>query len=345
MERTVRAIGFRRYGSADQLEWIEIEQPQLGADQVLVRVGAAGVNPADWRIRSGQFRLAMFGKLPFVPGADVAGVVEAVGAQVTRVRPGDAVYAMLPTMNGGGYASHALVAERNVALMPLNLSFVEAAAVPLTALTALQALRDKAELQPGAALLVNGASGGVGSFAVQLGTLYGAQVTAVCSGRNIELVRSLGAHDAIDYTREDVLAGRPRYDVIFDTVDRYPFRRWRRVLRPGGAVVSVNPLSALTGPRWIERFRQGQRQRSIFVQPSGADLQVLSGWIAAGQLRPLIDRCYPLAEAAAAQRYSETQRVRGKLVLVVDEQLAASRGSGTQLASLTPAAPRAAALV
>jgi NADPH:quinone reductase-like Zn-dependent oxidoreductase len=336
MEQMMQAIGFRRYGPPEVLEPLEVPVPTLASDTVLIHVAAAGVNPADWRFRSGQFRFAVRLKLPFVPGSDVAGVVVAIGPAVTRFRPGDAVYAMLPTAAGGGYAQYAAVAERNVAYIPPNVSFVEAAAVPLVGLTALQALRDQANLQPGAHLLINGASGGVGSFAVQIAKAMGAQVTAACSGRNADLVRSLGADDVRDYTRDDITTGNTLYNTIFDTVPAHPFRRWRRVLCPGGTLVTVNPLIGKIPPAWLAHIRGGRRIKSLFVQPSGADLETLSTWIAADQIRPVIDQCYPLADAIAAQRRSETKRVRGKLVLLVDEQLAASRaGSVCSTASAT----------
>lgn len=329
MEPTMRAIGFRQYGAEDVLEPLAVARPSVASDTVLIRVVAAGVNPADWRFRSGQFRRAIRLKLPFVPGADVAGIVEAVGPAVTRFRPGDAVYTMLPTKNGGGYAEYAAASEAAVALIPPNLSFAEAAAVPLTALTALQALRDKAELQPGAHLLIHGASGGVGTFAVQIAKAIGARVTATCSGQNVERVRSLGADEVLDYTRHDVTAGANAYNVIFDAVDAYWFRRWRPVLRPGGTFVTVNPLVGMITPGWLAAFRGGRRVKSVFVQPSGADLETLSRWIAAEQVRPVIDQTYPLADAAAAQRYSATQRVRGKLVLIVDQQRALAHATST----------------
>lgn len=327
MEQTMRAIGFRQYGADDVLEPLTVSRPAVASDTVLIRVVAAGVNPADWRFRSGQLRLAIRLKMPFIPGADVAGVVEAVGPTVTRFRPGDAVYAMLPTTAGGGYAEYAGVAEAAVAPMPPNLSFVEAAAVPLAALTAQQALRDKAALQPGAHVLIYGASGGVGTFAVQVARALGARVTGSCSAANIERVRSLGAAEVLDYRERDVTAGPASYDVIFDTVNAYGFRRWRPVLRPGGTFVTVNPLIGTITPAWLAYFRGGRQVKSVMVQPSGADLSTLGDWIAAGQLRPVIDQTYPLADAAAAQRYSATLRARGKLVLVVDQQRALAQAT------------------
>lgn len=323
MDETMQAIGFRRYGGAEVLEPLAMAAPPIADDAVLIRVAAAGVNPADTLLRSGRFRFVLRVKLPFVPGSDVAGVVAAVGPRVTRFRPGDAVYAMLPTATGGGYAEYAAVAERDVAAVPPSLRLAEAAAVPLAALTALQALRDKAGLRAGSAVLINGASGGVGSFAIQIATAMGASVVGAASAANADLVVQLGADEAVDYARHDVTAGPARFDVVFDAVGAHPFRRWRRALRPGGVVVTTNPGIGNPAARMLSRLTGGGRRLEGFVvRPSGADLETVGAWIAAGSIRPMIDRCYPVADAAAAHRHSETKRARGKLVLVVDPHLA-----------------------
>ena len=201
------------------------------------------MNPADWALRGGRLRPFVRLKLPFVSGSDVAGVIEAVGAAMTKFVPGETVYAMTPTTTGGAYAEYVTVAADNVARVPSGLSLEEAAAVSLVALTALQALRDKAELMAGDHVLINSASGGVGSFAVQISKAMGAQVTAMCSERNIELVRGLGADEIIDYTRGDITAARPRYDVVFSAVNTLPFLRWRRALRPGAGSSRSTPCS------------------------------------------------------------------------------------------------------
>ncbi len=322
--RTMVAAGFWSYGPAEVLGPLEVERPEIGPDRVLVRVAASGVNPADWLLRSGRLRFVARSRLPFVPGADVAGVVEEVGRAVTRFRAGDAIYAMLPSVAGGGYAEYAAVAEGAVALAPPNLSLAEAAAVPLAALTALQALRDKAGLRAGNHVLINGASGGVGTFAVQIAKVMGARVTAASSGRNAGLVRGLGADEVIDYTRQDVTAGDIGYDVVLDAVNVLPVRRASRALRKGGAFVTVNPLIGMLSPGWLARFRGGRRVESVFVQPGGADLETIGAWISSGKVRPVVDRTYSLSETAEAHRYSESRRARGMLVLVVDERLAAA---------------------
>jgi NADPH:quinone reductase-like Zn-dependent oxidoreductase len=211
--------------------------------------------------------------------------------------------------------------------MPPGLAFEEAAGVPLAALTALQALRDEANLSAGDHVLVNGASGGVGTFAVQISRAIGARVTAVSSGRNADLVGGLGVDEFLDYTREDVTAGKPRYDAVFDTVNVLPFRKARRVLKPNGVFVTVNPFIGRLSPGWLSRFRDGRRIESLLVRPDGGDLERVGAWIGAGEVTPVIERSYPLADAVEAHRRSESRRARGKLILVVDEELA-TVGSG-----------------
>lgn len=318
----MRAVAFSHYGAADVLEIIEVAKPSLRPNDILVRNIAAGINPTESIFRSGQFRLILRLKLPFVPGSDIAGVVEAVGSNVTRFQPGDAVSAMLPTPKGGGYAEYVAVDADSAAAKPSSLSFVEAAALPLVGLTALQALRDQAQLQPGDHILINGASGGVGHVAVQIAKAMGAQVTATCSTANVELVRSLGADRIIDYKQEDVTAGKEQYAIIFDAVGVYPFERWRRALLPKGRLVTVNLLFGNPLNRALSRLTGAQRLLAVAVQPSGSDLEQLNAWVASGQLHPHIDQAYPLSEAVSATEYSESKRVRGKLVLIVDEAFA-----------------------
>ena len=322
-ELTMRAVGFRRYGAPEVLEELEVARPAPRLGEVLLKVAAAGVNPADWALRGGRLRPFVRLKLPFVPGSDVAGVVEAVGPGVTRFGPGEAVYAMTPTSEGGGYAEYVAVAEDHVARVPPGLSLGEAAAVPLVSLTALQALRDRAGLAAGDHVLINGASGGVGSFAVQISKAMGARVTATCSARNAELVRGLGADEVLDYAGDGATGG-PRYDVIFGAVNTLPISRWRRALPPGGRIVTVNPLFENAVLAWLARVVGRVRLEGVLVRPSGADLETISAWISAGEVRLVIDRGYSLSEAVEAHRYSESRRVRGKLVLVVDGQLASA---------------------
>lgn len=322
METTMKAIAFRQYGTADVLQKLDMPQPTLAPDQVLVRVAAAGVNPSDPLFRSGALKLFIRVQLPFIPGLDIAGTVAEVGAEVKRFRPGDRVYAMLPNSKMGGYAEYAAVDEKSLAPIPAGVSFTDAAAVPCAALTSLQALRDEAEVKPGTRVLVNGASGGVGSFAVQIAKAMGAHVTAVTSSRNIEFAKQLGADEAFDYTSGDITKGAMRFDVVFDAVGLVPFARWKNILRPGGVGVTVNLILGSPIAKLRARLTGGgKRWKSLLVKPIGADLEQLNTWLASGAVRPMIEQCYPLDQAREAHRQIETKRTRGKLVLTVDPQL------------------------
>ena len=313
-QQKMEAVGFRKYGSADVLECIELPMPAIKPDEVLVRVAAAGVNPADWRIRRGDFKWFGRQKMPFVPGNDIAGTVVARGSQVKAFNIGDAVFAMTTIQAGGGYASYARVPWMAVAHMPRNLSFTQAAAVPLAGLTAMQALTHEVSISHGQRVLIYGASGGVGTFAVQIAKTLGAHVTGVCSTRNLAFVRSLGADQVLDYTQKDATIGEAQYHVIFDTVGKVPFQKWRKVLASTGTIVSVTPTDGLL-PQFIVRLMGIHRLRSFLVQPNGARLAKLSSMIEAGKVKPCIDQTFDWQQAADAQRYSETGRARGKIVL------------------------------
>jgi len=268
-----------------------------------------------------MFRLFIRLKFPFIPGSDLAGIVTEVGSDVKRVKPGDAVYAMLPTGHGGAYSEYIVIADNLVAAMPTELTFTEAAGVPLAALTALQALRDKANLKSGNTVLIYGASGGVGSFAVQIAQALGATVTAVCSTRNIELVQELGVHSVIDYTQQPLSELDQQYDVVVDAVAKLPLRTALQLVRPGGKLVSLNPgMNNPISKLYARLF--GRRLAAVMVKPDQSDLQQITRWIDEAKITPLIDRSFPLADAIAAHQYSETQRARGKLILQIDSDLA-----------------------
>ena len=254
---------------------------------------------------------------PAILGSDFAGVVESVGPGVTRFKPGDEVYA---EVDAGGFAELVAVSEKHLARKPANLSFEEAAAVPMGALTALQGLREAAKLQPGQHVLVNGASGGVGSFAVQMARALGAaEVTAVCSARNLELVRSAGADHAIDYEEEDVTRGVARFDVVIDTVGTHSFGEFTRVMRPGGIYVAIGRLDdRYIGPMIAGKLRALFTKhgfRSFLAKRNAEDLEYIATLIEDGKIKPIIDRRYTMAEVPEAIRYLETGHVRGKLVV------------------------------
>jgi NADPH:quinone reductase-like Zn-dependent oxidoreductase len=316
------------YGGPDSLELREVSRPVVADDGVLVRVHAAGVNPADWHIMRGTPYIA---RLAFglrkrkgdVLGIDFAGTVESVGSNVRKFQPGDEVFGS----GSGAFAEFVCVPEtRAIALKPAKLTFEAASAVPIGAVTALQALRDQGHVQTGQEVLINGASGGVGTFAVQIAKSYGANVTAVCSTRNVEMVRGLGADAVIDYTQEDFTQGEQRYDLMLDIAGNRAWSECQRVLHPKATFVTVG---GPTGNRWIGplgqsvavRFAAGRGSRKVvtfFIAKSNKqDLAVLQKLLDAGNVRPVIDRTYPLSEAADAIRYVEEGHARGKVVITV----------------------------
>lgn len=316
------AMTIRRYGGPEAIERRQVEVPDIGPRDLLVRVVAAGVNPADGNIRGGRFRFVARIRFPFILGSDVAGEVVAVGGAVTRFRRGDAVYAMRDVVAGGGYAEYIAIPEEHAAHKPGSLTFAEAAAAPLAALTAFQALRDLGDVRAGQRVAVNGASGGVGTFAVQLAKAFGAEVTAICSEPNHALVRELGAEHTLDYRQTDFTRTGGRYDTIFDVAGHRGPWRCRRALTPTGRYVSTVPSPANFALQFATRRTAGRRVRAVFVEPRGADLEELRRYFDAGQLRAIVDRTYPLAAAAAAHDYSATGRTRGKLVLIGDARRA-----------------------
>lgn len=311
----MRAITFSEYGPASNLRLSEVPMPQPGPEDVLIRVAAAGINPADCNLRAGRFRLFLRLQLPFVPGSDVAGVVEAVGESVSQFQPGDRVFAMTPTKAGGGYAEYAVAPVSSVAIVPDALGMEEAGGIPLAGLTAKQGL-DKAGPLNGRSVLVYGASGGVGSLAVQIATARGARVTAVTSARNTDLVAGLGADDVVDYESAAWTADPGEYDVVLDAAAVLSLREGLRRTARGGAFISLNPGYGNPLFKLVGRL-SGRRVASLVVKPGRDDLQHLADLLASGTVRPLIDRVYPLEAAEDAHRYSESRRARGKIVLAV----------------------------
>lgn len=321
---TMKAVLQTRYGSPDVLRLADVPRPTIGDDEVLIRVRAAAVNHADWVYTTGT---PLIGRLAFglrapkqpVRGRDVAGEVEAVGRRVTRVRPGDAVYAEVET---GSFAEYTKAPESAVHEKPQNLSFEQAATVPVSARTALQGLAHVAQVRPGDRVLINGASGGVGTFAVQIAKALGAEVTGVCSTRNGDLVRSLGADHVVDYTREDFTSSGERYDVIFDSIGNHSLTRLRGTLTSTGTLV----LSSGTGGRMLGPM--GRILHALLLSPfvsqnlravakTKATLDDVTALIESGQVQPAIDRTYPLSETGAALSYFADQHARAKIVISV----------------------------
>ncbi|MBI3596864.1 MAG: NAD(P)-dependent alcohol dehydrogenase [Nitrospirae bacterium] len=314
----MKAVLYRRYGSPEVLEYTDVPEPQIHKDQILVKVHAASVNPVDWKFRSGKPRIP-FLRLPRIPGLDIAGELVRVGNAVSRFKTGDTLYGMLSAFSGGGCAAYAAVPERNAAIKPRNLTFEEAAAVPVAGLAALQALRDQGKIRSGHHVLINGASGGVGSFAVQIAKACGAKVTAVTSRKNADFVRGLGADDVIDYTSEDFTKTGSRFDIIFDPIANRSFAECKSVLNPKGVYITTLPSLAMIFPILTTPIIGGKQARLVNVRARASDLGILTEWIEAGKIRPRIDKTFPLSKTAEAQAYSETGHARGKIVIKVSE--------------------------
>jgi NADPH:quinone reductase-like Zn-dependent oxidoreductase len=324
----MKGISRHCYGPPEVVKYEDLAKPAPADDEVLVRVRAASVNPLDWHYMEGTPYLARmdagFGK-PENPrlGVDFAGTVEAVGKDVRHFKPGDAVFGG----KFGAFAEYVTVREeRAIAAKPVNVSFEQAASVPIAAITALQALRDKGHLKAGQKVLINGASGGVGTFAVQIAKAYGAEVTGVCSTKNVELARSLGADHVVDYTREDFTRSAERYDLIVDNVGTHSVSDYKRVLNPNGYYVMIG--SATTGhwfgwleiplEAWILSPFMSQKFGMMLAELNKKDLTVLGDLMQSGKVTPVIDRTYKLSEAAEALRYLEKGHARGKVVLTVE---------------------------
>jgi len=331
-EPHMKAVVYTNYGSPDVLEIRDVKKPVPNDDQILIKVRAAAVNPLDWHFMEGTpYIMRAMGvglRKPKDPrlGVDYAGQVEAVGKNVTRFKPGDEVFGG----KTGAFAEYVCArADRAIVLKPANITFEQAASVPIAAITALQALRDKGKVHAGQKVLINGASGGVGTFAVQIAKSFGADVTGVCSTRNLDLVRSLGADHVIDYTKEDFTKGEERYDVILDNVGTQPLSGFRHALQPKGICVMIGgggpndggligpmgrPIVALLMSPFIS-----QKMGMMMAELNKEDLTILGDLMQSGKVKPVIDRTYPLSQIAEAMRYLEAGHARGKVIITVGQ--------------------------
>jgi NADPH:quinone reductase-like Zn-dependent oxidoreductase len=323
----MKAAIYESYGPPDVVRITDVEKPTPKDDEVLIKVRAASVNPLDWRLMKGEPRLLrlFFGlRKPRLgrPGVDAAGEVEAVGSNVTQFKPGDEVFGACR----GAFAEYACTGESKVAMKPSDVTFEQAASINVAGLTALQGLRDKGKLQPGSKVLINGAAGGVGTFAVQIAKAFGAHVTGVCSTRNIDLVRSIGADEVIDYTRSDFTTGNQRYDLILDCVGNHSFSACRRVLNPVGRFVMVGAphdlsvIGLLTPMIKTILLSAFVRQKAVMfiAKSSQDDLTLLGELIVTGKLKPIIDGRYSLSDAANAIRIVEEGHARGKVLIILE---------------------------
>jgi len=322
----VKAIVYTRYGSPDVLQLKEVEKPTPKDDEVLIEIHAASVNAYDWHFLTADiFLIRLMGGGLLKPkstrlGADIAGRVEAVGKNVKQFQPDDEVFGMVR----GGFAEYACALENALGLKPSNLSFEEAAAVPMAAVTALQGLRDTGQIQPGQKVLINGASGGVGTFAVQIAKSFGAEVTAVCSTRNLDQARSLGADHVIDYTKEDFTQSGQQYDLILAANGYHSLSAYKRALAPKGIYVMAGGskaqiFQAMLMGSWMSETG-GKKMGGVSAKRSQKDLVLLKELVEAGKVVPVIDRRYPLSEAAEALRYLGEGHAQGKIVITMEHK-------------------------
>ncbi|MDV2988861.1 MAG: NAD(P)-dependent alcohol dehydrogenase [Dehalogenimonas sp.] len=324
----MKAIVSPKYGSPDALRFLEVAKPVPRDDEVLIKVHAASVNAFDWHaLTADVFLVRLMGggllkpKNPR-PGEDVAGTVEAVGRNVQQFKPGDDVFGDLCECGCGGFAEYVCTRENALVLKPANMTFEQAAAVPMAAVTALHGLRDVGQIQPRQKVLINGASGGVGTFAVQIAKSFGAEVTAVCSTKNLEQARELGADHVIDYTQEDFTRSGQRYDLIFAANGYHPLSAYKRALSPkgtyvvaGGALAQI--MQAMLLGRWMSQTG-GKKMAALTSRPKQKDLDYIRGLLEDGKVTPVIDRRYPLSDVVEAFRYFGQGHARGKVVITME---------------------------
>ncbi len=330
----MKAITFRKFGQpGDVLGLEEIDRPTPKDDEVLLRVVAASTNPADWHMVTGTPSLVraffLFKPKLKIAGMDVAGIVEEVGKDVTQFQPGDEVFGEAK----GAYAEYACAAADLIVEKPINVTFEAAATIDIAALTALQGLRDRGKLERGHDALIIGSSGGVGSFGVQIARAFGARVTAVCSTRNVETARSIGADLVVDYTKENFIERPERYDLVFDAVGHPTPLACRRALKPGGLFVTASAANKNTFGFLGHMIKMAvtTRTRMVMMRTKQADLEVMAELLAAGKVKPVIDRRYPLAEVADALSYQGEGHAQGKTVIVVDPELAGVERNGDRV--------------
>lgn len=312
----MKAAVINQYGKAETFQIADVDTPTVDEHAVLIKMAASSINPIDWKIRQGKLRGIVRLKFPAILGYDFAGTIEQVGSKVQDLQVGDEVFGVSDRRGGEAYAEYLALNANIVAKKPKAISMSESAAIPLAALTALQALRDLANLQPNQSVLVIGGSGGVGIFAIQIAKILGAQVTAVCSGKNIEFVRLLGADESIDYQRQPSLTKGKTYDVIFDTVAKHNFLKVRPYLKKQGVYITTLPDITILISH-LMRIISRKKAKFILMKANRQDLQWLAQQVDQSKLKPVIDSFFSLSNIAKAHTLSETERARGKIVLTI----------------------------
>ncbi len=317
----MKAIVYNHYGKPDVLEEQELDTPLLKPKKILIKVHAAGVNPKDWLVRKGKFQLFTKKEFPKQLGYDFAGVVVETGVGIDTVKPGAPVYGMINGWTGTTYAEYLIAGPNELSPMPDNLTFAQSAAAPLAAQTALQALRDIGKVRAGHRVCINGASGGVGTYAVQIAKAFDSQVTGICSNANAELVTRLGADRVIDYHSQNILKQDKKYDIFFDVFGNSNFKKVKQILKPGGIYISTIPSPArLVKDLWHRINPIGKEERLVVVKSKTQDLLFLKELIEKEKIIPIVDKTFPLSQARDAHTYVETKRARGKIVLKVRDR-------------------------
>jgi 2-desacetyl-2-hydroxyethyl bacteriochlorophyllide A dehydrogenase len=313
----MKAAVIYEYGGPEVFRTEDIPQPEIKEDEVLVEVHAASVNPVDWKQRKGNHRLFLKARFPVVPGYDISGRIIKCGSNVTQFHEGDEVFCRLTRRFGGAFAEYAAASESTLSLKPANLDHLHAAAIPMAGQSALQALRDKGKIREGEKILVIGAAGGVGHFALQIARIFGAETTAVCSSRHEKLLKRLQPDHHIDYHKDKYLKGDVRYDIILDAAGVQTYLSCKRILKPGGRYITVLPRPKLLVHKFIATFSRGKKIRTFLQKSRGADLETLKKMVEEERLLPVIDSVYPLEELSEAHRRAESYSTEGKIIIAV----------------------------
>ena len=315
----MKAVVFNKYGGNEVIEVRQVQKPETGAHDVLIKVHAAAINPVDWKIRSGMAKILTGFNFPKILGSECSGEIVETGKHVKDFKSGDEVIGFPGIRRLSAFAEYVSVHERNTFTKPADISFEEAATIPVAGLTALQSLRNLGHVSHNSRVLINGASGGVGTFAVQIARIFGAHVTAVSSSANADLLKDIGADDIIDYTEKDFTKGDERYDIILDAVSKRSFHECKRVLKPQGIYVNTLPVLSVLINQYVTGFLMGKKAKSVMVRPNAADMEWMRNNIESGKMRIIIDRVYFLDQIVEALAYSETGKARGKIVLKVHD--------------------------
>ena len=313
----MKAAVIYEYGGPDVFRYEEIPQPEIQEDEVLVEVHAASVNPVDWKQRKGNHKLFLKARFPIVPGYDISGRIFKCGSDVTNFKDGDQVFCRLTNRFGGAFAEYAKARESSLSLIPENMDHIHAAAIPMAGQTALQALRDKGRIKPGQKILIIGAAGGVGHYALQLAKIFGGETTAVCSSRHEKLLVLLKPDHHIDYNKEDYLDRNKLYDIIFDAAGVKTFLSCKKILATGGIYITVLPRPKLLVHKIIALFTKGKKVRSLLQKSQGSDLEVLKKLVEEEKLISVIDSIHPLDKVSEAHRRAESYSTDGKIIIKV----------------------------